>query len=70
MIAAVATGCYPDMAACAAEWVSPHLSAPQVPDPALAMRYAKLFPVYLDARLGSVPVWKQLAALRAGGAHA
>jgi erythritol kinase (D-erythritol 1-phosphate-forming) len=69
MIAAVATGCYPDMAACAEEWVSPHLSAPQAPDLALAMRYAKLFPVYLDARLGSQSVWKQLAALRAGGAH-
>jgi erythritol kinase len=69
MIAAVATGCYKNMAACAEEWVSPHLSAPQAPDPALAARYAKLFPVYLDARLGSQPVWKQLAALRAGGAH-
>jgi erythritol kinase len=69
MIAAVATGCYPDMAACAAEWVSPHLSVPQAPDPALAARYAKLFPVYRDARLGSQPVWKQLAALRAGGTH-
>jgi erythritol kinase len=50
-------------------WVSPHLRPPQAPDPALAARYAKLFPVYLDARLGSQPVWKQLAALRAGGAH-
>jgi len=69
MIAAVATGCYDNMAACADKWVSPHLSTPQAPDPALAARYAKLFPVYLDARLGSQPVWKQLAALRAGGAH-
>jgi erythritol kinase len=69
MIAAVATGCYDNMAACAEQWVSPHLSAPQPPDPDLAARYAKLFPVYLDARLGSQPVWKQLAALRAGGAH-
>ena len=69
MIAAVATGCYQNMAACAENWVNPHLSAPQSPDPALAACYAKLFPVYLDARLGSQPVWKQLAALRAGGAH-
>jgi erythritol kinase len=69
MIAAVATGCYNDMAACAEAWVSPYLSAPQAPDPVLAARYAKLFPVYLHARLGSQPVWKQLAALRAGGAH-
>jgi len=69
MIAAVATGCYADMAACAEDWVSPHLSTPQAPDPVLAARYAKLFPVYLDARLGSRPVWKQLAALRAGDAH-
>jgi erythritol kinase len=69
MIAAVAIGCYPDMASCAQEWVRPHLKEAQEPDPALAARYGRLFPAYLDARLASRPVWKQLAALRAGGGH-
>ncbi|WP_166294552.1 FGGY-family carbohydrate kinase [Bradyrhizobium sp. 2S1] len=69
MIAAVAIDAYPDMRACAEHWVAPHLSPPQSPDAALAKRYASIFPTYLDARLASRPVWKQLAALRAGGDH-
>jgi erythritol kinase len=69
MIAAVATGLYPDMTACAEDWVRPYLNEPQTPDPALAARYAKLFPAYLEARLAARPVWKQLAALREGTGH-
>jgi|1185.fasta_scaffold01103_2 erythritol kinase len=69
MIAAVAIGFYPDMTACADDWVRPHLNAPQKPDAALARRYAQMFPAYLDARLASRPIWKRLAALRAGGDH-
>jgi erythritol kinase len=69
MIAAVATGQYPDMASCAEAWVSPYLNEPQRPDAELATRYAQMFPAYLEARLASRPVWKQLAALRAGGGH-
>jgi erythritol kinase (D-erythritol 1-phosphate-forming) len=69
MIAAVAIGFYPDMTACAEDWVRPHLNEPQKPDAALARRYAQMFPAYLDARLASRPVWKRLAALRAGGDH-
>jgi erythritol kinase len=69
MIAAVAIDIYPDMTSCAEHWVAPHLSAPQQPGAALAKRYAQMFPTYLDARLASRPVWKQLAALRAGGDH-
>jgi erythritol kinase len=69
MIAAVATGCYPDMTACAEQWVTPYLNMPQTPDSALVKRYAQLFPIYLDARLGSQPVWKRLAAVRAGATH-
>jgi erythritol kinase len=69
MIAAVATGVYPHMQACAEDWVSPHLNKPQAPDAALATRYARMFPAYLDGRLASRPLWKQLAALRAGGDH-
>jgi len=69
MIAAVAIGFYPDMTACAEDWVRPYLNGPQRPDAALARRYAQMFPAYLDARLASEPVWKRLAALRAGGDH-
>lgn len=69
MIAAVATGLYPDMTACAEDWVRPYLNELQTPDPALSVHYSKMFPTYLDARLASRPVWKQLAALRAGAGH-
>lgn len=70
MIAAVAIGLYPDMTACADVWVRPYLSPPQAPDAVLASRYGQLFPAYLDARLAARPVWKQLAAVRAGAGHA
>lgn len=69
MMAAVATGFYPDMDACAEEWVQPWLNAPEAPDAALAKRYAQLFPVYLDARRRSPPVWKQLAVVRSERSH-
>ncbi|MGJ4931139.1 FGGY-family carbohydrate kinase [Bradyrhizobium sp. HKCCYLS2038] len=69
MIAAVATGLYPDMMVCAEEWVRPYLDEPQAPDAALTERYAQLFPAYVDARLAARPVWKQLAAQRAGANH-
>jgi erythritol kinase len=66
MIAAVATGCYPDMTACADDWVTPHLGEVQAPDACLAKRYDQMFPGYVEARLASRPLWKRLAALRAG----
>ncbi|WP_315775269.1 MULTISPECIES: FGGY-family carbohydrate kinase [unclassified Bradyrhizobium] len=69
MIAAVATGLYSDMMICAEEWVRPYLDEPQAPDAALAERYAQLFPAYVEARLAARPVWKQLAAQRAGADH-
>ncbi|WP_315827285.1 MULTISPECIES: FGGY-family carbohydrate kinase [unclassified Bradyrhizobium] len=69
MIATVATGLYPDMMICAEEWVRPYLDEPQAPDAALAERYAQLFPAYVEARLAARPVWKQLAAQRAGANH-
>jgi erythritol kinase len=67
MIAAVATGWYPDMAACADDWVTPHLGEPKAPDASLAARYERMFPAYVEARLATRPLWKRLAALRAGG---
>ncbi len=69
MMAAVATGLYPDMAACAEEWVRPYLNTPQAPDGALVSRYRQMFPAYVNARLAARPVWKELAALRAGVTH-
>jgi erythritol kinase len=67
MIAAVATGWYPDMAVCADDWVTPHLGEPKAPDASLAARYERMFPAYVEARLATRPLWKRLAALRAGG---
>jgi erythritol kinase (D-erythritol 1-phosphate-forming) len=67
MIAAVATGAYADMTACAEAWVTPHLGDAQAPDACLAKRYDRMFPAYVEARLASRPLWKRFAALRAGG---
>ena len=68
MIAAVATGAYADMTACAEAWVTPHLGDAQAPDACLAKRYDRMFPAYVEASaLASRPIWKRLAALRAGG---
>ncbi|MGJ4886725.1 FGGY family carbohydrate kinase [Bradyrhizobium sp. HKCCYLRH3099] len=69
MMAAVATGLYSNMMDCAEGWVRPYLDEPQAPDAALAERYAQLFPTYVEARLAARPVWKQLAAQRAGTNH-
>jgi erythritol kinase len=69
MIAAVATGWYRDMIACADDWVRPHLGEPQAPDASLAVRYEQMFPAYVESRLAARPLWKHLAALRAGGAN-
>jgi erythritol kinase len=64
MMSAVAIGAYPSMDACIAEWVTPLLGAAEAPDPALARRYAALFPAYAEARAALPPVWDRLAALR------
>ncbi len=61
MMAAVATGVYPDMAACVEAWVSPHLGPAEAPDPELAATYARLFPAYRAARQALEPVWDRMA---------
>jgi len=61
MMAAVATGVYPDLPACIAEWVTPALGAPEAPDAALTARYAQLYPTYRAARLALEPVWDGLS---------
>ena len=69
MIAAVATNIYSNMMDCAEDWVRPYLDVAQAPDAALAARYEQMFPTYVEARLAARPVWKQLAAQRAGANH-
>lgn len=64
MTAAACIGAYPDVAACAEDWVTPSLGATTVPDPALASRYADLFAVYRTAREAMTPTWNKLSELR------
>jgi erythritol kinase len=33
------------------------------------VRYEQMFPAYVESRLAARPLWKHLAALRAGGAN-
>ena len=61
MVAAVATGFFPDMESCIARWVAPTLGEAIHPDPALARRYAALFPAYQAARRAAPPVWHAMA---------
>lgn len=65
MMAAVAIGAYPDMNACIDQWVTPLLSAPELPDPRLVATYDRLFPAFQAARHASPPVWEALAKARA-----
>ncbi len=55
MMAAVATGVFPDMESCIARWVTPTLGEAIEPDPALAERYDRLFPAYVAARTAAPP---------------
>jgi erythritol kinase len=64
MIAMVALGAAPDMDACAATWVAPHLAPPEPPDRDLARIYARSFPIYRQTREAMADVWAQLAAAR------
>jgi erythritol kinase (D-erythritol 1-phosphate-forming) len=64
MIAAVATGAYANMEACADAWVTPLLGAIQAPDSVLAGRYDRLFPAYVAGRTHAQPVWQALGTAR------
>jgi erythritol kinase (D-erythritol 1-phosphate-forming) len=70
MMAAVAVGVFPDLAAAADRWVRPLLGDLVRPDPALAATYARAFPAYVATRAAMPPVWADLAALRAGASSA
>jgi erythritol kinase len=65
MMAAVAIGAAPDMAAAAARWVSPMLRDTIAPDPALARLFDQLFPIYLQTRQAMPPIWARLAVAAA-----
>jgi erythritol kinase (D-erythritol 1-phosphate-forming) len=60
MMAAVAIGAYPDMAACAAEWVAPTLGDTVAPEPELTSLYDQLFPVYVATREAMPAQWRAL----------
>jgi erythritol kinase len=64
MIAATCIGVYPDVGACAEDWVTPSLGPSTEPDPVLADRYAKLFPIYLSVRDAMRPAWTRLSEVR------
>jgi erythritol kinase (D-erythritol 1-phosphate-forming) len=66
MMAAVAIGAEPDMAAAVRTWVEPLLGDRIMPDPSLAATYAALFPLYQQTRQAMPPIWRGLAASRAG----
>jgi erythritol kinase len=66
MMAAVAVGVFPDMASAAAEWVAPLLGDLVPPEPELAGRYARLFPIYVATRQAMPPIWAALADFRHG----
>ena len=65
MMAAVAVGAFENMDACIARWVTPLLGAAEAPDAALADRYDRLYPAYVETRQAMPPVWERLAAEQA-----
>ncbi|KQV84391.1 FGGY-family carbohydrate kinase [Rhizobium sp. Root1220] len=65
MMAAVAVGVYSSMDDCIADWVSPLLGEPEVPDAAEAARFDRLFSAYTDIRQAMAPAWEKLAAAAA-----
>jgi erythritol kinase (D-erythritol 1-phosphate-forming) len=66
MIASVAIGASADFAAATARWVAPTLGEPVRPDPAQHELYQRLYPIYVESRRLSPPLWAALAEVRAG----
>ncbi len=64
MVAAVQTGLFADMAACAATWTRPRLGPPVAQDACLAATYDRLFPVYREAIQTLPPLWRHLRDVR------
>lgn len=64
MMAAVATGVFPDMESCIETWVTPWLTAAETPDPGLAALYSDLYPQYRATREALPPIWRAMADLQ------
>ncbi|MGH2369870.1 MAG: FGGY-family carbohydrate kinase [Chloroflexota bacterium] len=64
MMAAVALGVFPDIAAACRVWVDPLLGDALAPEAELAGRYDALFPVYQAIHRQMLPVWRDLARVR------
>lgn len=64
MMAAVAIGAYPDMAAAVKTWVEPTLGATVLPDTELSDLYGRLFPIYVATREAMPTQWRALALER------
>ena len=62
MMSAVAIGAYASMDDCIADWVTPLLGQAEAPDAALAERYDRLYPAYVDVRQSLPKVWDTLGA--------
>ncbi len=67
MIAAVQQKLYPDMTACAAQWVEPHLTAITEPEAQWVKTYDAAYDAYVEARKVMRPVWRGLAEARRMG---
>ena len=65
MMAAVQQKLYPDMVACAAEWVDPLLGSITEPDATLTRTYDSGFAVYKQTRETMRPLWRAMVASRA-----
>jgi erythritol kinase len=70
MMAAVQHGLYPDMQACAAEWVEPRIGSATRPDATLAALFDKTFPLYVEARNALRPLWRSHKVIRQEALHA
>jgi erythritol kinase (D-erythritol 1-phosphate-forming) len=70
MMAAVQQKLYPDMAACAAQWVDPLLGGITAPDPRLSRIYDGAFTLYKETREKMRPVWRAMMANRKEASHA
>ena len=68
MMAAVATGVFPDMDEAVGAWVRPTLAGRIEPDPGLVTLYRDVVPIYQSIRKAMSPIWQEMANLRRGQA--
>ena len=64
MMAAVQQKLYPDLSACAAQWVDPLLGDSTAPDAGLAALYDRSFILYRETREKMQPIWRAMMANR------